>query len=313
MRRIAFLFPGQGAQEVGMGRDLFGADPFTDELAAAASRITGEDIARLCSRGPARKLADTSLLQPSLTVVCLGLWRRLVDAGVFPTMTAGHSVGEIPALAACGAIDPDGAVDLAAQRGRSMGRAAGLTEGGMIAVTGLPVEDVMARLDAFEGEGIVCAAAVNAPTQLTVSGDPGALDAFANGLKEVPDVRTTTLRVSGAWHSEHMRPAVEPFAAALGRARICAPTVPMIFNRDASEANDPDRIRALLSGQLVSPVRWDLVMARLVEEGITDFVEIGPGKVIRGLIRLNIPDPSVRVHGVADLRSLDRTVAALLD
>lgn len=296
-----------------MGRDLLGKDELASDLIRVASGETGEDIGRLCAKGPARKLARTELLQPALTAVCLGLWNRLRDAGLEPGVTAGHSVGEIPALAAAGAMDPADAVRLAAARGKAMGAAAAERTGGMTAITGMPVEDVMGRVGALEGEGEgeVAAAAVNAPSQLTVSGDPEALEGFTGTLKGADGVKITGLRVSGAWHSEHMRPAVEPFASALEEAGIGAPAVPMVFNRDASSPDDPARIRELLAGQLVSPVRWDLVMTRLVEMGVTDFVEIGPGKVIRGLIRLNTPDPAVRVHSVADLRSLDRTVAAL--
>jgi len=311
MSRIAFVFPGQGAQEVGMGRDLLGSSAFADGLFELASEATGEDIAGLCSRGPARRLAETRLLQPALTSVCLGYWKQLVDAGISPAATAGHSLGELPALAASGAADPADAVALAAARGRAMSEAAALRPGSMIAVTGAPVEDVMALAKAFDGEGVVAAAAVNAPNQLTVSGDPGALEIFCSRLGGVGDARITPLRVSGAWHSEHMRPAVEPFGAALARTGLRPPAVPMVFNRHGATADDPARIRELLSGQLVSPVRWDLVMARLVELGITDYVEIGPGKVLRGLIRLNVPGADVRVHNVSDLRSLGRTVAAL--
>ena len=311
MSRIAFLFPGQGAQDVGMGRDMFGRDPFLDELVDRASCAVGEDVARTCARGPSRKLARTGLLQPAMTAVCLGLWKRIVDAGVKPWVTAGHSVGEIPALAACGAVDPHDAVSLAAVRGEAMDEAAKLQEGAMIAVTGLDVEEVFKTVETFVEKGVVAAAAVNAPGQVAISGDPAVLEGVAQALRREQDVRITPLRVSGAWHCEHMRPAVGRFREALDNLEFSAPSVKMVFNRHGRESSDPDDIKNLIAGQLVTPVRWDLVMKHLARSEITDYVEIGPGKVLRGLIRLNLPDPDVRVHNVSDLRSLDRLVTAL--
>lgn len=311
MSRIAFLFPGQGAQDVGMGRDMFGRDPFLDELVDRASVAVGEDVALTCSRGPSKKLARTGFLQPAMTAVCLGLWKKIVDAGVEPWVTAGHSLGEIPALAACGAVDPGAAVSLAAVRGEAMDDAAKLQKGAMTAVTGLDVEQVFKIVEPFTEEGVVATAAVNAPSQAVVSGDPAVLDRVAEALRREQDVKVTPLRVSGAWHCEHMRPAVVRFKEALDELELSVPSVKMIFNRHGRESSDPDEIRNLIAGQLVTPIRWDLVMKRLAQAEITDFVEIGPGKVLRGLIRLNLPDPDIRVHNVSDLRSLDRLVTTL--
>jgi [acyl-carrier-protein] S-malonyltransferase len=290
---------------------MFGRDPFLDELVDHASLAVGEDVARTCARGPSRKLARTRFLQPAMTAVCLGLWKKIVDAGVEPLITAGHSVGEIPALAACGAIDPRDAVSLAAVRGEAMDEAAKLQEGTMIAVTGLGVEEVFKIVEPFAETGVVAAAAVNAPGQVAISGDPAILDRVTQAIRREQDVRVTPLRVSGAWHCEHMRPAVTRFTEALNDLALSVPSVKMVFNRHGRESADPDDIKNLISGQLVTPVRWDLVMDHLAQAEITDFVEIGPGKVLRGLIRLNLPDPDVRVHNVSDLRSLDRLVTAL--
>ncbi|MDD5307119.1 MAG: ACP S-malonyltransferase [Deltaproteobacteria bacterium] len=311
MKRIAFLFPGQGAQEVGMGRELLGRDPFTDELFARACSESGVDVSGACLKGPAKVLAETRVLQPAVTAFSLSLLARLEDAGVRPDVVAGHSLGEIPALSAAGMCDPLDAVSLAVERGRLMSEAAAGRDGAMIAVTGLTVALVFDAVESMRGAGAISAGAVNAPTQVTVSGDRAMVDKAAELLGKRPGAKVVRLNVSGAWHSEHMRSCVEPFGQALAQTPLVPARVPVVLNRDGGEAIEPDEVRSALFGQLVSPVRFDLVMERLVGMEVTDFVEIGPGKVLRGLVRLNHPDPSVSVWNVSDLRSLERAAEAL--
>ncbi len=295
-----------------MGRDLFGRDEIADELVECASEAAGVDLKKLCTRGPPRKLAETENLQPAIAALSLALLHRLAEAGVECEATAGHSLGELPSLVASGMADPFDVVRLAATRGGLMGEAASRTPGSMLAVTGLPVDEVAAVIEPLRSEGVVGAAAVNAPKQMTISGDPHLVDELAGALGAKPDVRVTRLRVSGAWHSEHMRPALEPFSKALEDLEIKEPNAPMLFNRDGKEASGAEQVRERIAGQLVRPIRWDKVMGRLLEMGTTDFVEIGPGKILRGLVRLNNDDPSINVHNVSDRRSLERVVSHLL-
>jgi len=204
-------------------------------------------------------------------------------------------------------------VSLAAARGACMAQAARNRPGSMFAVTGLPADRVTEILDTLRADGTVTAGAINAPRQMTISGDSELTERAAAILKAQPRAKVTQLQVKGAWHSEHMRPAVLAFKAALDLLALAPPVIPMVFNRHGRACGDPDQIRELLAGQLVSPVRWDQVMRSLTELEVTDYVEIGPGRVLRGLVRLNCTDLAVRVHNVSDLRSCDRAIEALRD
>ncbi len=290
-----------------MGRDLFGADPFADRLIESASKAANADLKKLCTKGPPRQLEETGNLQPALTALSLGLWRRLAQAGLIPVAVAGHSLGELPALVASGMADPFEVIALAAKRGALMSEAASKTPGGMIAVTGLEREVVFDTVRQIKDQGEVSVAAVNAPHQVTVSGDPDPLAETAARLQKQPGAKVTRLRVSGAWHSRHMEPAVAPYRRALDALSLSEPKTAMLFNQHGLEAPLED-VPQRIALQLVRPVRWDLVMQRFGELGVTDFVEIGPGKVLRGLVRLNCSDPDIAVHNVSDLRSLKRTL-----
>ncbi len=294
-----------------MGRDLFGKDQFADGLITAASDATGVDLKKICVKGPPRVLDETANLQPALTALSLGLWHRIAQEGFTPAAVAGHSLGELPALVASGMADSGEVIALAARRGALMSRAAAKAPGGMIAITGLERDAVCKTVERMAEKGAVSIAAVNAPNQVTISGDPELLRETGNALEKKSGAKITTLRVSGAWHSRHMVPAVEPFKRAVGGLDLAEPKTPMLFNRHGREAPLAE-VSELIAMQLIRPVRWDLVMARFGELGITDFIEIGPGKVLRGLVRLNCPGATVRVHNVSDLRSLERTLKAVL-
>ncbi len=294
-----------------MGRDLFGRDAFFDELIEHASQGTNTDLKKLCTKGPARLLDETKNLQPALGALSLALLQRLTKAGIKPVATAGHSLGELPALVASNMADPLSVVRLATIRGQLMHEAATRQKGGMIAVTGLPVEEVASIVKSFTTKGIVSPAAVNAPQQMTISGDPILLAEVGKLLSGKPNVRITRLQVSGAWHSPHMASAVKPFRQALDELELHPPSIPMLFNRTGCLVPIENDVRDIIAQQLTCPIRFDLTMQGLMGLRITDYVEIGPGHVLRSLVRLNCKAPEVIVHNVSDLRSLDRTVSAL--
>jgi [acyl-carrier-protein] S-malonyltransferase len=306
-RPFALLFPGQGAQEVGMGRDLLAKDAFTQSLVRLASDAADKDLCALCLKGPDRVLAETRYLQPALTCICLGLLRRFQEVAPTPSATAGHSAGELSALVASGMASPEEIVTSAATRGRLMSEAAEQRQGGMAAVSGKTPEEVEAEIQAVKTDGdVLCIGAVNAPSQVTISGDKHMIAAFGK-----TGLRTAALRVSGAWHSSHMAPAVQPFEQSFAAVSLSAPKIPMILNRDGRAAQGPEAARTALPRQLIQPVRWDLVMKQLLALNIRDFVEMGPGKVLRGLVRLNDKSEDISVHNVSDIRSLTRAVSAL--
>ncbi len=294
-----------------MGRSLIGSDEFTKSLLDRASDSVKIDLCTLCLKGPDRTLAETRHLQPALTCLCLGLLRRFEESGLVPTAVAGHSVGELAALAASRMAQAEDMADIAVVRGKLMTDAA-IRPGAMAAVSGGTVEEIQKAIDTFDKpEGaILVIAAVNAPSQLTVSGDSEVVDAFCRrGLSR--KLRITPLRVSGAWHSPHMASAIPPFIEAFHAVGLVPASIPLVCNRSGRRIFAPDEAREVIPHQLVRPVRWDLVMRTLTGAGIADFVEIGPGKVLRGLVRLNNTDAEIRVHSLSDLGSLERTVLAL--
>lgn len=309
--KIAFLFPGQGSQSVGMGQELLREDPNARALLDQAAQASGEDLRTLVLRGPFDALSRTRVLQPAVTAVNLACAAWLQARGVHPSAVAGHSLGEYAALATAGVMTPEAAIRLAATRGRAMDDAAREAPGTMIAVVGLDADAVIAAMADLMPRDEGGVANVNAPDQVVVSGTNAAMDRAASHF-EAQGARCVPLAVSGAWHSELMRPAESVLRDALDGMTLADPGIRFYLNVTGAPAADADAVRNALIAQLRSPVRWVDIVRGLIADGVVRFVEVGPGKVLRGTLRRIWPDASAyEVLSAGDIPALQRVVEAL--
>jgi [acyl-carrier-protein] S-malonyltransferase len=301
MSKTAILFPGQGAQAVGMGRKLAEALPAARELFDRANRVLGYDLASICFEGPSETLDATAHSQPALFVASIAALESLranaPEVVESCGAAAGLSLGEYTALCFAGVLEFDDGLKLVQERGAAMQAAADATPSGMVAILGLDVDKVE-QLCRAAGQGEVLQVAnLLCPGNIAVSGTRAACERIVQQASAAGAMKAVPLAVAGAFHSPIMRPAVERLATALARAPLAAPKVPVIFNVDAKPHDDPAEIRALLSQQLVYPVRWEESVRYLLAQGCDTFYEVGPGRVLQGLIKRI--DRSVKVNGVA--------------
>ena len=290
MSSTAFLFPGQGAQHVGMGRDLCAALPAAKDLFDRASAVLGYDLLGVCTNGPAERLNATDVSQPAIFVASLAALEQLKATqpdllnGV--TATAGLSLGEYTALVFAGVMTFDDALRVVKARGEAMQAAAEATPGGMVAILGMEVPEVevlVAEAQAAAG-GVLRVANLLCPGNTVVSGSAAGIEAFGK-LAESRQLRTIKLAVAGAFHTDLMKPADDTLAAALANATFTVATLPVWSNVDAKPHTDPAEITPLLVRQVLSPVRWEETVRGLMAAGVTKFVEVGPGRVLAGLLK----------------------------
>lgn len=289
MGRIAFLFPGQGAQTVGMGRRLYESLPAARALYERASKIVGYDLARVCFEGPAEDLDSTVISQPAIFVTSLAALESLraeaPDVVLSCEATAGLSLGEYTALVFAGVLEFEDGVWLVQKRGEAMQDASDATPGGMVSILGMERSQVESLCEQARGEETLQIANLLCPGNIVISGSLRACERAAELATRMGAMKAVPLAVAGAFHTPIMRPADERLAAALEKVRLRKPRIPVISNVDARPHDDPEEIRQLLIRQVIEPVRWEDSMRYLIGEGFDSFYEVGPGRVLRGLLR----------------------------
>jgi [acyl-carrier-protein] S-malonyltransferase len=290
----AYVFPGQGAQFPGMGKDLYENNAEAKALFDKADEVLGFSLSAIMFEGTAEELKETKVTQPAIFTLSV-IMAKLLGEDFKPTMVAGHSLGEFSALTAVGALDFESALKLVSARAMAMQKACEMKPSTMAAILGLTdeqVENICAST-----AGVVVAANYNCPGQLVISGEIEAIEAACESAKEAGARRALVLPVGGAFHSPMMEPARAELAAAIEATEFHTPLCPVVQNSVAKAVSDPTEIKQNLIDQLTAPVKWTQSVQQMIASGVTDYVECGPGKTLQGLVKKI--DRSTNVSGVS--------------
>ena len=289
---------------MGMAKDLYDAHAAIRELYSSAEKILGFDLAKICFEGPAEILIQTQHTQPAIFTHSVALWTLIKDQDVKPAYTAGHSLGEYSALVAAGALSFEDGLLAVKHRSLLMQQACLRNPGTMAAIIGLSEQEVRSICAEASDYGMVQPANFNGADQIAISGEIKAVEFGVELAKGKGAKRAIILEVAGAYHSELMRSAQEGFKKVIGEINLRKPQIPVVANVNAEPVSDPEQIRKLLVDQIIMPVLWHQSMERLYREGVRSYVEIGPGKVLQGLLKRSFKD--IRYAGIDKLTDLDQ-------
>jgi [acyl-carrier-protein] S-malonyltransferase len=310
MSRPVFLFPGQGSQEPGMGKALAETFPEAAALLELSGEILGGNFLDTLFFGDEEELSDTRIAQPAVFVVSLAAAAALRSLGVDPCGVAGHSLGEHSALVAAGVLSFEDGLSVVQERARLMADCAAGTKGGMVAILGMDYAELKSLVDETARECPVEIANINSPEQIVVTGNEECVEKFADVARERGARKAVRLRVSGAFHSTLMSPVSEGLARVFEQYVFSAPCIPLVSNVTGDFVSEPTEIERLLVEHVRRPVRWEASMRRFLESGQGLFVEVGPGRVLKGLMRQI--DPSVRVLSAGQPEAVRKTADELM-
>lgn len=307
MGKVAFVFPGQGSQSVGMGLDLFNNSTKAKEVFENADKSLGRNISQICFEGPEEDLKLTINTQPAILVTSIAALEALREkCDVEPAYYAGHSLGEYGALYASGAIDFDAAMKLIDKRAYEMNIAAESTKGAMTAVIGMSKDDILAVIDKIDG---VSVANYNSQAQIVITGEADAVATANEELKAAGAKRVIPLPVSGGFHSMLMKGASENFAETVAEVTVSDVKIPVITNVDAQPTTKADEFKTKMVEQVYSSVYWTQTVEKMFADGVDTIVEVGPGKVLAGLVKKI--NPAINVLNIYDTESLNAAIEVL--
>ena len=306
MNKTAFLFPGQGSQSVGMGQEFYQEYDVVREVFDMAEETAKLNISKLCFKGPMEELTQTVNLQPAVTTVNLACLAVLEKEGIDFDLCAGHSLGEYSAIHAAGAISAEDTIRLVYKRGELMHRESTKYKGAMHAIVGLPIAEVDDLVAEVQPQGVVSVANHNSELQIVITGSPEPVEkvsalAAEKGAKAIP------LKVSGAWHSELIKGAEQEFKEVLAQIDFSPPEKSIIFNVSADISTEAEEIKGLMERQLCNPVKWYDSMEKMKAAEVETFVEVGPGRVLAGLLKKILPsDYPAKVYNISNMKQLEK-------